>query len=131
MHVVWGENRATGHVDEPLVDSLYLRLRNHNLCNHNDFQNIGGTFLFPPYGNQHAAAHQQPIAQGGCFEEFLFLTCFSFDDCVMLMCIQSMGPRQRISWASPSPLLAMRRLTFPFSPFTPRLAMTSATTPTT
>lgn len=31
---------VTGHVEDPFVDSLYLRLRKQNLCNHRDYQNV-------------------------------------------------------------------------------------------
>jgi hypothetical protein len=33
-------HRVTGHVEDPFVDSLYLRLRKQNLCNHRDYQNV-------------------------------------------------------------------------------------------
>jgi hypothetical protein len=34
---------VSGHVQDPFVDSLYLRLRKQNLCNHRDYQNVAGT----------------------------------------------------------------------------------------
>jgi acyloxyacyl hydrolase len=83
MEVDWPHMSGyTGFVNNTMVDSIYLRMRERNLCNHRDFQNTGvngarAEAVAPPNGIVNSVSRDQQLDNPA----LLFLSLIGNDVC--------------------------------------------------